>query len=262
MSSPPELRSLATEVAEAAGAMILERRRGDFAIDTKSAKGDFVTEVDKAAEEMIISAITAARPNDGFLGEEGADTIGSSGVRWIIDPIDGTTNFVYDIPGYCVSVAAELDGEVVAGAVVDPVHRETFSAHLGGGATRNGDPIGASAVQEVANMVVATGFSYLAERRRKQGEVLLGVIPEILDIRRIGAAATDLCAVACGRVDASYELALNPWDYAAGALIAQEAGAIVCDFAGNPASPDGVVAAPPAVMDAFLHLLQGAGAGT
>ncbi len=201
-----------------------------------------------------MAAITAVRPHDAFMGEEGTDRPGTSGVRWIIDPIDGTTNFVHAHPGFCVSIAAEVDGVVVAGAVADPVHDQRFDAALGHGARCNGEPIEVSGLTDLSKALVATGFSYDPERRRRQATALATILPAIADIRRMGSAATDLCGVAIGRVDASYEAGLNPWDLAAGALIASEAGAVV-------RLPDGdglTIAAAPGIASELLALIDAA----
>jgi len=189
------------------------------------------------------------------VGEEGTDVTGTTGVCWIVDPLDGTTNFLYGLPGFGVSIAAEVDGTVVAGVVLDAVRGELFAATLGGGATRNGTSIHASAATDLSLALVATGFSYDATRRARQAAVLVEVLPHVRDIRRFGAAAVDLCSVACGRVDGYYERWLAPWDLAAGGLIAREAGAVVTDFDGGPARAGAVVAAPPAIAPALRDLL-------
>lgn len=229
MIAAAELRSLARDVATAVGSEVAVRRRGEFTWQTKSSLTDVVTEIDTWAEIEIVRRITDMRPTDGFRGEEGTDLDGSSGVTWIIDPVDGTTNLVYDVPGYSVSVAAAIDGRVVAGAVFDPVRSEVFDAALGDGSTRNGEPIEASSATDLSTALVGTGFSYSAEIRRRQAEQLAILIPEVRDIRRMGGAALDLCSVACGRLDAYFEHGLSPWDSAAGALIAVEAGAVVSE---------------------------------
>ncbi len=229
-------------------------------ITTKSSRTDLVTDMDLACEAAIVDFLSTHRPDDGVIGEEGAVGDGTSGVRWIIDPIDGTVNFVHGHPGFGVSVAAEAGGRVVAGAVLDPVLNEAFTAHLGGGARLDGLPLTVGPDDDLAVALVATGFSYQHERRRRQAEVLGELLPLIGDIRRVGGAAIDLCWVACGRVNAFFEVGLNPWDYAAGALIAAEAGAVVQDLHGGPPSTDFVFAAAPGVADSLLKLLQTAAA--
>ena len=245
----PELRRLAERVAERVGVEMVDRRAGGFSWETKSTTTDVVTEIDTWAEEMIVNAISTERPDDGFLGEEGTSIVGSSGVQWIIDPVDGTTNLLYDLPGYSVSIGVEVDGRATAGAVYDPVRRELFSAAIGLGATRNGSPTSASAQTSLAQSLIATGFGYGADTRRRQALTLVEVLPQVRDIRRFGGAALDLCAVACGRVDAYYELELKPWDLSAGALIAAEAGAVVTF--GEP-----TIAVAPAIADELSSLLD------
>lgn len=258
--APSELLALAEDVAVRAGALVERTRLEAVAShDTKSSLTDLVTEADRAAERAIIEGVLAARPLDGILGEEGGERAGTSGVRWIVDPIDGTTNYVYDLPAYAVSIAAERAGVVVAGVVHDPRAGVTYAAHAGGGATRNGHPVRCSSLVDLATALVGTGFSYDAGRRRTQAELLLGVLPHVRDIRRMGSAALDLCAVATGTLDAYYEHGLNPWDLAAGWLIASEAGASVGDLEGGPPSPRCVVAAAPGLFPGLVDLLVAAG---
>jgi myo-inositol-1(or 4)-monophosphatase len=260
VSDPAELLALAESLAERAGTVQLDRLTdAREQVTTKSSGTDMVTEVDREVERLIVDGILSARPGDGILGEEGADVESSSGYRWLIDPIDGTTNYLYAHPGFAVSIACELEGETVVGVVNDPIHGDVFAATRGGGATRNGEAIRCSEETEVSHALVATGFGYDADRRREQGAVLAAVIGEIRDIRRMGAAAVDLCSVACGRVDAYFERGLNAWDLAAGELIALEAGAEVTSIEGGPAEPGSVLAAPPALADQLRNLLARAG---
>ncbi len=240
---------MADEIASMVGAAVIERRGAGFDWTTKSSTTDVVTEIDTWAEDEIVRRILEKRPNDGLVGEEGASTPGTTGVVWVIDPIDGTTNFLYDIPGYSVSIGVQIEGTTVAGAVFDPVRSELFSAAATNGATRNGQHITASTATELSTALIATGFSYHAEMRRKQSVILGTILPAVRDIRRMGGAALDLCAVACGRADAYYERGLSPWDSAAGALIATEAGAIVDDRELTWASA-------PGLADAFHSLLE------
>ncbi len=249
-------------VADAAIDLVVPRLRDawrddDLGVDTKSTATDLVTEFDRWAEATIVEAITTARPDDGVVGEEGAAVEGTSGVVWLIDPIDGTTNFVYDLPGSSVSVAARHHDTVVAGAVHDLVRDERFRATSGRGATLDGRTINAGTTTDLAVSLVATGFAYTADRRRAQAEVLVDVLPFVRDIRRFGGAAVDLCSLACGRVDAYYERGLGVWDYAAGALIAREAGAII-----DNRGPRGgaLVGASEGIADAFFALVDTAGA--
>lgn len=252
------LEKLAAEAAEMAASLLRAEAGAQLQISAKSSRTDLVTDMDVACEAAIVEFLTSQRPHDAVMGEEGTGRDGTSGVRWIIDPIDGTVNFVYGHVGFGVSVAAEADGQIVAGAVVDPVLGETFTAHRGGGARLNGRPTHVRPQGDPALALVATGFSYAHERRPRQAEVLGELLPHIGDIRRVGGAAIDLCTVACGRVDAFFEVGLNPWDYAAGTLIAEEAGAVVQDLNGGPPSREFVFAASPSVADALLTLLQSA----
>lgn len=258
---PQTLLSLAVDLAQQAGRLVEELRDGAVrAGETKSSLTDHVTEADRAAERAIIAGILATRPDDAILGEETSARDGTSGVRWVIDPIDGTTNFVYGIPAYAVSIAVERDGQVVAGVVHDPVAPCTYTATRGGGAARDGRPIRCSTRTELATALIGTGFSYLAARRAQQARLLAELLPRVRDIRRFGAASLDLCAVASGRLDAYYEHGLQPWDLAAGWLIAHEAGAVVGDLRGGDPSSEHLVAAAPALFEPLVGLLVGAGA--
>lgn len=251
-----ELLEVATDAAALTVDLLLERIGSDLSVVEKSTSTDLVTQVDREAERLIVDRITASRPDDGIIAEEGTNVEGSSGVTWIIDPIDGTTNFVYGHPGFGVSIAAEFHGEPVVGVVGDPLNGETFTASRGGGAYRNGKPIAVSATTDPNRMLVATGFGYEPERRRAQGELVARLLADIGDIRRMGSAAVDLCSVACGRVDAYFESGLNRWDFAAGAIIAAEAGAVVSDLHGGEPSRAFVFAASPAVAPALRDLLR------
>ena len=263
MAEPTELCTLAASIARDAGALLLDAIdlvRTD--VRTKSTGTDMVSEVDHAAELLIVERILGARPDDGIVGEEGTDRPGTSGVRWIVDPLDGTTNYLYGLPGFGVSIGIEVDDRVVAGVVLDVVRDELFAATLGGGATRQGQPIRASVVTDLSTALIATGFAYDAAARSRQAHVLTTVLPRVRDIRRFGAAAVDLCSVACARVDGYYERGLAPWDLAAGGLIAAEAGAVVTDFAGGAAQAGAVVAAAPGIAVGLRALLDEAGAGS
>lgn len=258
-----ELLDVATNVAAEAAALLvdgLSRARSE--VSTKSTPTDMVTEMDRASEALIVDALRAKRPDDGFVGEEGADVDGTSGVRWLIDPVDGTTNYLYAFPGFAVSIAAQVDGEVAVGVVHDPLHGDVFAAARGRGATRNGASISVSTLMDVSRALVGTGFSYEPARRERQARVLVEVLPRVRDIRRMGAASVDLCSVACGRLDAYYERGLGPWDLAAGALIAEEAGALTGDLWGGPPSGKFVLAAAPDLFEPLRALLDAAGAGS
>lgn len=222
---------------------------------TKSTPTDLVTQMDTAAERAVIERLLRDRPDDSVLAEEGGARTGSSRVRWIVDPLDGTVNYVYGIPHYAVSVAAEVDGVVVAGAVYDPEREETFQAVADGTASCGGQPLAVSGAQVLGQALVSTGFSYDAARRFAQGRVAGRLVPQVRDIRRFGAAALDLCWVAAGRVDAFFELGLAPWDRAAGELVAVTAGARVAQVADPESGAELTVAATPGVFDALLAAL-------
>ena len=258
-----ELRELAADLAVRAGALISEARRsGAGLVDTKSTATDMVTEYDRASERLIVDAVRAARSDDAIVGEEGTADEGTSGISWLIDPIDGTTNFLYGLPGYAVSIAAaDIDG-ALAGAVYVPATEELFAAARGQGATLNGEPIHCSTTTDIATALVATGFSYHPDMRQKHMRRLQHIIADIRDIRRFGAAAPDLCYVAAGRVDAYFEEHLGPWDLAAGELIAREAGCITGDFAGGPVRPAQVLVANPSIFEPLRALINRADAAT
>ncbi|WP_018656818.1 inositol monophosphatase family protein [Actinomadura flavalba] len=260
MTSPQALLELAVAVAAEAGRMLVDERPAGLEVETKSSPTDVVTQMDKAAERLIVERIRAERPGDAFLGEEGGEQGGEgAGVRWVIDPIDGTVNYLYDLPDWAVSVAAEVDGTAVAGAVVLPRRGETFTAVEGGGALLHT----ASGVRELRvntgvpldRALVATGFGYGADRRAHQAAVLTGVLPNIRDIRRGGSACVDLCALAAGRVDAYFERGVQAWDVAAGALIVAEAGGRTGGLHGAPVSPEFAIAAAPDLFGALHDLL-------
>ncbi|MBL7495164.1 inositol monophosphatase [Frankia sp. CNm7] len=251
-----ELLALALDVAAEAGDLLVRGRAGDVAAEsTKSSPTDVVTALDRASEELVARRLREARPDDGILGEEGADAAGTSGVRWIVDPIDGTVNFLYNLPNWAVSIAAEIDGEVVAGVVHAPALGRTYTALRAGGAALDGRPLRVSAVDSLTMALVATGFGYTVERRTAQVAVLTRVVPRVRDIRRMGAASLDLCAVAAGTLDAYYERGLKPWDHAAGGLVATEAGAVVGGLDGAPGGEDLYVAASPAIFGPLVDLL-------
>jgi myo-inositol-1(or 4)-monophosphatase len=222
------LESIAIATARAAAKLIRTAVGAAVAVGVKSSPTDVVTQTDIETESMIRAMLSAATPGAGFVGEEGGTTPShQSTLSWIIDPLDGTVNFTYGLPVIGVSIAAAIDGTVVAGAVVDILRDEAFSAAFGAGARCDGEPITASACNDISQALVTTGFSYTADLRRQQGELVGRLIPMARDIRCFGSAALQLCWVACGRVDAYYERDTKLWDYAAGALIAAEAGATV-----------------------------------
>ena len=256
-----DLRLLARDVAVEATDLAVRLRAEGLDVDSKSTATDLVTNADRACEDLIIARLSALRPDDGTLGEEGGARSGTSGVVWVIDPIDGTTNFVYDHPGWGCSIAACIDGVAVAGAVAAPTIGAVFSAGAGRGATLGDTPLRLQPPPVLAEALVATGFGYSGEQRAAQASILGHLLPRVRDIRRVGAAAVDLCSVASGRVDAYYESGLAPWDLAAGALIAAEAGARVGALDGGPAVASGlVVASHPLLFDELCRLLADAGA--
>lgn len=255
-----ELLPLAVTLARQASETMMAGLERTRTVETKTSGTDMVTDVDRACERLIVEGIHAARPKDGIIGEEGTDVTGTSGVEWLVDPIDGTTNFFYGHPGFSCSVAARIDGTMSVAVVHDPMHGEVFTAVTGAGAFRNGRPLSTSTETRLSHALIATGFSYEPERRRRQSAVLERVLPDVRDIRRMGAASVDLCSVAGGRVDAYYERGLHPWDHAAGALIATEAGAIVGNLTGSDPDHEFCLAAPPALFEPLRDLLLQAGA--
>jgi myo-inositol-1(or 4)-monophosphatase len=276
-----ELLALAVSAAREAGDLLASREGQVAVAATKSSPTDVVTEMDRRAEDLIRARIAAARPSDAILGEEGGqtgDTPAAGGVRWIIDPLDGTVNYLYGLHDWAVSIAAEADGpdggqdgggkggrQIIAGAVLVPMRDELFSAVRGGGAwlTRRGPGAGPPARLRcrpgvpLEAALVGTGFGYRAGRRQVQGAVVAALLPRIRDIRRGGCASVDLCAVAAGQLDGYYERGLNYWDYAAGALIAAEAGATLGDSRGGPPSTSMTVAAGPALFGPLVAALAG-----
>lgn len=248
-----DLLTLALESATAAGKILMDRP-SNFEISTKSSAIDIATQMDEAAERLIVERIIGARPGDAIVGEEGSKVLGSSGIRWVIDPLDGTVNYLYGLPGWCVSVAAKDEKGSLVGVVHAPTLGMTWQAERGGGAFLNGKKIKASQVSRLDEALIATGFSYSREVRQGQAEAMRKLIPLCRDIRRLGAAAVDLCHVASGGVDAYFEVGLKEWDLAAGALIATEAGALVT---GGESDEVMVIAANPKLhqlIQDFLNL--------
>ncbi len=260
-----ELLDLARAIAVEAGELAARRRAEGVEIAaTKSSIVDVVTAADREVEDLVRARILAARPEDGILGEEGGGTAGTSGLTWVVDPIDGTVNYLYGIPSYAVSIAVvegdpdPLTWTALAGAVFSPAQGELFHATAGTGAFLNGTAVSVNSAPPLGQALVGTGFAYAAETRARQGAVVAGLLPLVRDIRRGGVASLDLCSVACGRLDASFERTLNPWDHAAGALIAREAGAIVKGRGDAAPSRDFTLAAPPglaAELEAVLDSL-------
>ncbi|HEY1594783.1 MAG TPA: inositol monophosphatase family protein [Thermoleophilaceae bacterium] len=256
MSDPEaELLDVAHEAAGAAAAELLARFGHDQrGVRAKSGPTDLVSEADLAAEAAIRRVLSERRRGDAVLGEEGGAS-GNGDLRWVIDPLDGTINFLFGVPQFAVSVACEDGSGAVVGVVLDPVRNETFAATRSGEATLNGTLITASAQDDLATSLVATGFAYDAAVRAAQAVVVSRVLPRVRDIRRAGAAALDLAWCACNRYDAYYERGVQPWDVAAGGLIAQRAGLAVRELEASEAEPRGVLAAPPGLLDELLALI-------
>jgi myo-inositol-1(or 4)-monophosphatase len=255
-----DLLSLATAIAREAGALALAMREGIETESTKSSPTDVVTAADRAVERLVVERLRAARPDDGLLGEEGAETPGTTGWRWVIDPIDGTVNYLYGIPQWATSIGVEHGGQTVVGVIYDASKDELWTAVRGRGAWLNGRRLQCSTETQLSQALVGTGFGYATERRAQQSLLLPVLLPVVRDIRRLGAGALDLCAVAAGRLDAYYEQGLSPWDLSAGGLIATEAGALVTGLDGREASQDLVLAAAPGVHEALHTLLSFLGA--
>ena len=256
-----ELLRVALEAGRRAGALLRDGRPADLGVAaTKTSPIDVVTEMDFAAERLITGFLAEQRPEDGLLGEEGGARTGTSGVRWIVDPLDGTVNYLYGLPTWAVSIAAERGGETLVGVVEVPMRGETFHAVRGGGAHLGSRRLACRPAAPMAQSLVSTGFNYVAEVRDHQAEVARRLIPRLRDIRRGGSAAVDLCDVAAGRLDGYYERGLHPWDFAAGALIAREAGALTGGRPGEPMSYDLAVAAVPDLFGPLQQALEELGA--
>jgi myo-inositol-1(or 4)-monophosphatase len=250
------LLDIALDLAHEAGDLLLEGREGEVTTAaTKSSPTDVVTAMDAAAEDLVGRRLAERRPDDGLLAEEGSDRPSSCGIRWIVDPLDGTVNYLYRITHWCVSVAAEDEAGVLVGVVHAPVLGMTWTAIRGSGAWRDGRRLRCSTQTDLAQSMLATGFGYEASRRARQAEVLARVLPHVRDVRRFGSAAIDLCHTAEGIVDVYYERGLNPWDRAAGGLIAQEAGVRVGGLDGRGAGVELVVATPPQLWEPLTALL-------
>lgn len=264
-----DLRDIACFVAESASSLVRQRRRmikdWSAVTDTKSSAVDPVTAVDRESELHIRRLLRALRPNDVVLGEEEGGTTAAAGqVQWVVDPIDGTVNFMYDFPSYAVSIAAVRDGEMLVGAVADVPHRKLYSAARGAGATvlhadGTSVPLSVNKPENLGKSLLATGFGYSAVRRAAQGQFIAAMLPQVRDIRRAGSAALDLCMLAAGNIDAYVEHGLQPWDWAAGLLIAQEAGARTTTPSISEALPGPIIAAPSTLFDELVGAVTAAG---
>ncbi len=256
-----ELLDVALEAARRAGTLLRDGRPADLGVAaTKSSPTDVVTEMDLASERLITGYLERERPGDGLLGEEGASKEGTTGVRWVIDPLDGTVNYLYGLPSWSVSIAAEREGRTVVGVVAAPMRGETYHAVLGGGAWADGTRVRCRPAPALDRALVATGFGYRLPMRTAQAEVARVLLPKVRDIRRNGSAAIDLCDLGCGRLDGYYERGLHPWDVAAGGLFAREAGVRTGGRPGAPESYELTVAAPPGLFEPLQSLVDALGA--
>ena len=247
---------LAERAARAAGELLLERFGGPArGLDSKSSSTDMVSDADRTAEAAVVSLLREERPDDGLLGEEGASREGTSGRRWVVDPLDGTTNYLYGFPQWAVSVAVEDAAGALAGVVFDPVRGELFSAERGAGAHLDGDPLRVRDGAELGRSLVATGFGYEPEWRARQARAAAYLLPRVRDLRRAGAAALDLAWLAAGRLDGYWERGLKPWDWAAGRLLVTEAGGAVAELGGER---HGLVAAGPKLLPQLVELVEAA----
>jgi myo-inositol-1(or 4)-monophosphatase len=251
-----DLLAVAVDLARDAGALLLGRFEGgrEQALESKSTPTDLVSEADLASERLIRERL-ALRPADGILGEEEGSTQGTSGLTWVVDPLDGTVNFLFGIPQWCVSVAVTDERGSLVGAIFDPCRDELFVATRDGDPLLNGAPIAASGRTELANAMVATGFAYDASVRAAQADVFAGLLPRVRDIRRFGSAALDLAWTACGRYDAYFERTVKPWDIAAGTLICERAGLTVQELPEHEGLPLGVLAAVPPLAGELFKLV-------
>ena len=263
--SSHELLPLAWAASVAAARFLRDERPRELVVESKSTPVDSVTEMDRGAESRLVNTLLGARPTDGFLGEEGGERLGTSGVRWVVDPLDGTVNYLYRIPMWSVSVAAEINDESVLGIVVVPEYDEAYVGIKGHGAwlIRHAltepswvEQLQVRECEDVATAMVATGFGYSAQRRQEQAAVVLSLAGQVRDFRRMGCATVDFCWLARGRLDAYYERGLNRWDVAAGALIAAEAGAIVTGLWGENPHEETMVAAVPGIALPMRELLR------
>jgi myo-inositol-1(or 4)-monophosphatase len=263
MADATELLALADRAARAAGELLRTRLDGPATgVAYKSSATDPVSDADRDAEAEILRILRAERPDDSVLGEEGAATSGASGLRWVIDPLDGTVNFLYGQPMFAVSIACEDEQGTLVAVVHHPATGEMFRAARGAGATLDGRAIHVRRPESLARALVATGFSYEPERRVLQGAIVARIVPLVRDVRRAGSAALDLAWVACGRLDGYYEHGLNAWDWAAGGLLVSEAGGAVRRLPPAGGLPDGLVAGAPTLVDALSDLLDESGGPT
>jgi len=255
-----DLLELAERAARAAGDLLRERFVGPLeGVSSKSTPTDLVSDADRASEELLMSMIAAERPADGFVTEESEGKESTSGLNWVLDPLDGTVNFLFRIPWWCVSVAVEDEQGAVAGAIYNPNLDEMFTAHRGKGALLNGSLIRVSDRGDISTALIGTGFSYDRGAREEQAEMVGRVLPTARDIRRMGSAALDLAHLACGRLDGFYEAPLEHWDKAAGLLLVHEAGGSVTLLPGPRGLTDGAIASGPRLHNELVGLILGQG---
>jgi len=261
--APEELVETALRAADAAAHQLLLRAEHPWTgVGSKSSETDLVGDADRAAERAIGEVLDRERPADGRIAEEGGAQEGSSGLWWVVDPLDGTTNYLWGIPSWAVSIAVCDEAGPVAAVVSQPRSGDVFVALRGGGAWLGGRRLGMPAAPVLAQALVGTGFNYSADERRRQAEVLLRVLPQVRDIRRFGAAALDLAWVAAGRLDAFFERGVQQWDWMAGRLLVTEAGGAVRVLEPAGPRPGGIVAAHPGLLEAVLELFEGGPAPT
>jgi myo-inositol-1(or 4)-monophosphatase len=254
-TAEPELLEIAIEAARAgAGELIARFGRRASGVQTKTSPTDLVSDADVAAEAAIRAVLARRRPGDAILGEEGGAS-GHGELLWLVDPLDGTINYLFGVPAFAVSIACEDDAGALAGVVLDPLRDECFAATRSGSATLNGQPVEGSEATELSTALVATGFGYDAAARARQAAVLERLLPCVRDIRRVGAAALDLAWTACGRFDAYYERGVQRWDVAAGSLVATRAGVEVRELPATDRDAGGTVAAPPGLIDELFELV-------
>ena len=256
-SPPPErLLEVAVEAARAGAAILVPRfeHGRERAVASKTTPTDLVSDADLASERAIRGLLSELRPDDGFLGEEGGGERGTSGLQWVVDPLDGTINFLFGLPQWCVSVAVRDGARTLAGVVFDPPRDELFTAAGDQAPLCNGEPIAASGRTDLATALVATGFAYDAAVRAAQARVLARVLPRVRDVRRFGSAALDLAWTAAGRYDAYFERSVKPWDIAAGALLCEAVGLEVAELPEHPDLPWGILVAAPGLIGPLLEL--------
>lgn len=258
------LAELARDVAEQAGRLIVQGRPDRLEVSSKSSRRDIVTEMDQRAQDALCEALAAARPDDAILGEEQGGRPGTSGLTWVLDPIDGTVNYLYGLPGWSVCVGLEYEGVPIVGVVAAPTYGVTYYAAKGMGAFREtatgSEPVVPSTVTDMSMALTATGFGYAASRRAFQAGILVELLPEIRDIRRAGSAAVDICWVADGKVDAFYEKGLNPWDFTAASVVTAEVGVVLAGLDGREPNADLTIAANPELFVKFHDRLKALGA--